>query len=132
MNAFLAFCKRWQEPLFWLPALLVIVLLAYYQIPAIDPRAGVDGFGAFWGQLVVAVGVMRAGFFSWLLRSMYFYELGDNEERELIDHACGIDRGSDGKRIGCGPATWQAVVIWVADRVIWLGLFWLLLSRFVP
>lgn len=126
------FVSRWQEPLAWLPAIFATLLIAYYLLPALDPRSGIDGFGGIWGQLVVAFGVMMAGFFTWALRTLYFNEFSDRDERELIDHAAGIERASDGQRLGHGPQSWPAVYILILDRAAWLATFWLLLSRFAP
>jgi len=131
-KSILGFFGRWQEPVLWLPLLLLALLFAWYLIPAVDPRAGVDGFGSLWGQLVVAVAVVQAAFFTWLIRRSYFLELTDKDERELLDHACGIERTLDGKRIGHGPESLKATLIWIADRVGHLLLFALLLSHFSP
>lgn len=128
----LSFLGRWQEPFFWLPAILAAMIAAWYVIPILDPRSGIDGFGPIWGQLLVAVAVVLSGFFAWALRMLYSLELDDDGERELIDHAAGIERTPDGTRIGHGPESWPAVVILIMDRAQWLALFWLLLSRFAP
>lgn len=127
-----SFFGRWQEPFFWLPAILAVMLAAYYVIPILDPRSGIDGFGPIWGQLLVAVAVILSGFFAWALRMLYSLELSDDDERELIDHACGIDRDSTGRRLGHGPQSWPAVIILIVDRAQWLAIFWLVLSRFAP
>ncbi len=127
-----AFVSRWQEPLFWLPSIFAVVLVAFYLFPALDPRSGVDGLGTIFGQFVVAFGVMLAGFLTWALRTIYSLELTDSDERELIDHAAGIDRTVDGKRLGHGPQSWPAVIIITLDRAQWVAIFWLLLSRLLP
>ena len=62
---------RWQEPVVWLPLVLLVALVAFYLIPAIDPTAGMDGWGTLWAMLPVCVGIMLAGFFAWLLRRTY-------------------------------------------------------------
>lgn len=124
---------RWQEPLFWLPSIFCALLAAHYLLPALDPRSGIDGFGSVWGQLVVAFGVMLAGFFTWVQRTLYSYELTDKDERELIDHACGIERSvTTGERIGAGPMSWPAFWILFLDKAQWLAVFWLLLRLFSP
>ena len=128
----LSFLGRWQEPFVWLPTTLAVMIAAWHVIPIIDPRSGIDGFGPIWGQLLVAVAVVLSGFFAWALRMLYSLELDDEGERELIDHAAGIERNSDGTRLGHGPESWPAVVILIMDRAQWLALFWLLLSRFAP
>ena len=45
-----AFVSRWQEPLFWLPSIFAVVLVAFYLFPALDPRSGVDGLGTITYQ----------------------------------------------------------------------------------
>ena len=126
------FFSRWQEPLVWVPVVLVVMLIAYRQIPEIDPRAGIDGWGSLWGMLLVLLAVLLAGFVAWLFRTTYHLELTDADERELIDHAAGIERASDGRRIGHACSSWQAVVILAMDRLLWLAVFWLALSRLAP
>lgn len=132
MSRLARFLYRWQEPLIWLPCLVAVLTVAYYLIPAIDPRAGVDGWGAVWNMLPVVLAAVAAGFLAWLFKTLYFLELCDKDERELIDHACGIDRSITGERIGAGPATWHAVAVLLMDRLTWFAIFVLLLSRFSP
>ncbi len=128
---FRAWLSRWQEPIVWLPLLLALLLGAYYVIPAIDPRSGVDGFGSLWGMLITAIGAVFAAFFAWLFVEAYHLSLRDSDERELLDHACGIERSLEGKRLGAGPQSWTAVVIYIWNQALWLAVFWLLLQRFV-
>jgi hypothetical protein len=115
--------KRWQEPVVWLPLLIVLLVIAYQVLPQIDPRAGIDGFGALWASGVTAFNAVLAGFLTWFLRQLYTLELTDADERELIDHAAGIDRDGTGKRAGAGPATTQALGILALDRAVWLAIF---------
>lgn len=115
--------KRWQEPLFWLPAALLVLVCAYYVLPQIDPRSGIDGFGGLFAALLTAFNALLAGFLAWLLRALYFLELADPDERELLDHAAGIDRGVDKCRVGSGPQSWPALVFLIGDRTAWLALF---------
>lgn len=123
-----AAARRWQEPLFWLPAALLLLVCAYYVLPQIDPRAGIDGFGGLFAALLTAFNALLAGFLAWLLRSLYFLELPDAAERELLDHAAGIDRGSDNRRVGSGPQSWPALVFLIGDRTAWLALFAILFT----
>ncbi len=118
---------RWQE-LLWLPALFALLVLAYYALPQIDPRAGIDGFGGLWASGVTAFNVVLAGFLAWLLRTLYFRELTDADERELLEHACGMDRGVDGKRAGSGPQSWPALAYLIGDRIVWIGTFGLIFN----
>lgn len=127
------FATRWQEPVFWLPAAFVVLVGAYYLLPQIDPRAGIDGFGGLWASGITAFNVVLAGFLAWLLRTLYFRELTDADERELLDHACGIERADyeDDRarghawppRIGSGPQSWPALAYLIGDRALWLGTF---------
>lgn len=128
----LVWLGRWQELTIWLPAIIAIMVVASLTLPYVDPRAGVDGWGALWGQLQVVVGVMLAGFLTWLLRTTYQLELRDDDERELIDHAAGIERKASSERIGWTLQSWPAVAILTLDRLQWLAVFWLLLLRFAP
>jgi hypothetical protein len=132
MNRLARWVDRWQELAVWLPAALAIMIVAYLTLPYIDPRAGIDGWGNLWGQMHVAVGVMLAGFFTWLLRRTYTLGLRLQTRRELIDHAAGIERDQQRKRTGWTLQSWPAVVILALDHLAWLVLFFLLLSRFSP
>lgn len=123
-----AFFARWQEPVIWLPTLFAGLIIAYYLLPQIDPRAGIDGFGGLWASGITAFNVALAGFLVWLLRTTYFLELTDADERELIDHGCGIDRDTAGARAGSGPQSWPALAYLLGDRVLWLGTFALIFS----
>lgn len=123
-----AFFSRWQEPIVWLPGAFVLLIGAYYLLPQIDPRAGIDGFGSLWASGVTAFNVLLAGFLAWLLRTTYFRELTDNDERELTDHACGIDRDAAGVRAGSGPQSWPALAFLIGDRIVWIGTFALIFT----
>lgn len=123
-----AFFARWQEPIVWLPGAFVLLIGAYYLLPQIDPRAGIDGFGSLWASGVTAFNVLLAGFLAWLLRTTYFRELTDTDERELLDHGCGIDRGTDGTRAGSGPQSWPALAFLIGDRIVWIGTFALIFT----
>lgn len=135
-RGFRCWLHKWQEVLFWLPAILAVMVVAFYVIPAMDPRTGMDGWGALWGQLTIAFAAVVSAFLSWAFQHLYFYDLSDDDERELIDHACGIDRGTigpdTGKRVGAGPPTWHALIVLTLDRAQWLAVFWLLFSRLAP
>lgn len=128
-RVFARILARWQELLVWVPMVVGALLLAQWLIPQLDPRAGVDGWGALWGMLLVVLAAVLAGFLAWLLLSTYTLELTDRDERELIDHACGIDRGMADQRIGAGPATWQAVAVLLGKQAAFLFLFALLFDR---
>ncbi|MFO0293789.1 MAG: hypothetical protein ACK51F_10655 [Rhodospirillales bacterium] len=133
-----AFFARWQEPIVWLPGAFVLLIGAYYLLPQIDPRAGIDGFGSLWASGVTAFNVLLAGFLAWLLRTTYFRELTDTDERELLDHACGIERADyeDDRarghawppRIGSGPQSWPALAFLIGDRIVWIGTFALIFT----
>ncbi len=123
MTRLIAFLRRWQEPTFWLPAAFVLLVAAYYVLPQIDPRSGIDGFGALFASLLTAFNALLAGFLAWLLRTLYHRELTDADEAELLDHAAGIERGADHARIGSGPQSWPALVFLIGDRIAWLALF---------
>lgn len=116
--------SRWQEPVVWLPLSFLALVCAFYAFPAMDPRSGIDGFGSLWGSLLVAFDALLAAFLSWLFLDTYHFTPRDSEERELLDHACGIERsGDDGKRLGHGPQSWPAAFLYVWHQLLWLALF---------
>lgn len=123
---------RWQELIIWLPAAIALALVAWYAIPHIDRDAGMDGWGALWAYLIVAIGVAIAGFLAWLIARTYHLDFDDDAERELIDYAAGIDRAPDGTAFGQGLPSWQAAAIWYGHRAFFLGLFWVILGKLLP
>lgn len=128
MKALIAWLHRWQEPVFWLPAAFLLLVAAYYVLPQIDPRAGIDGFGALWATGVTAFNALVAGFLAWLLRALYFLELTDASEGELLDHAVGMERDGAGRRIGSGPQSWPALCFLIGDRIAWIVIFALIFT----
>lgn len=132
------FASRWQDVLFWLPTIFGLLIILHEVLPRLDPRSGIEGFGPVWDMMLVALGVTLSGVMAWMIRTVYGWEPQDVDDRELIDHACGIDRANtpdaSGRhpRIGSGPASWQGVAIYCIQRFEWLATFWLLLRCFVP
>jgi hypothetical protein len=125
MSTFRNFLHRWQEPVIWMPIALVALLVAFYAIPSIDPRSGVDGFGAIWNALIVIACAGLAGFVAWLLQVTYFRELHDDDERDLADNACGIERdAATGKPVHfMGPTSWKPIALLLLDRLTWFAIF---------
>lgn len=80
---------RWlhdfQELTGWLPALLVLTLAAFFLLPAIDPRSGIDGLADLFHALVNTVKLTMAAFGAWLLQRLYFRDLSADEETSLQD-----------------------------------------------
>jgi hypothetical protein len=127
---FLGWLHRWRDLFGYLPLAFVVLLGAFYLLPAIDPRSGIDGFGALWNTINVIFAAMLCGFVSWLFIDTYQYEPRDSEDRELLDHAAGIDREKEsGKRLGSGPQSWPGTVIYIWHGVRWLILFAIIFSR---
>lgn len=124
--------REWQELIIWLPVALLLAYIAWRAIPLIDRTAGMDGWGAMWGYLVVAMGVGVAGFLAWLICRTYHLDLDDEAERELIDYAVGIDRDPNGHAFGHGVPSWQGAVIWLGHHAVFLILFWLILGKLLP
>lgn len=103
------FLHDYQELAGWLPLLVVLTLAAFYLLPAIDPRSGIDGLADLFHALVNTVKLTMAAFGAWLLQRMYFRDLSRTEEDELLER----DRAGD----------WNArAVIW-RNRLEWLLCF---------
>ena len=132
LEAFRAWLHRWQEPVVWLPLLFLALVAAYYVLPALDPRAGIDGFGSLFGLGLAAFEAIVAGFLAWLMVESYHHNPRDRDERELIDHAAGIVRSPDPNKppLGHGPQSWPAVVLFVWPQLLWLAIFFGLLAYF--
>ena len=150
MNRIVAFLGRWRDLLFWLPAVLVVLTIAYYAIPAIDPRSGIDGFGEVWAALVVAFKAMLAGVIAWLMQHFYFRELRDEDEEFLGWAALGelpeADPSSSAQASAYGmpdsvrngttrreddALRWRArnaLIVLTLDRVTWLVPFTLIFA----
>lgn len=123
---------EWQELLIWLPVVLIAAWIAWRGIPLIDRTAGLDGWGIFWGYLVTGAGVCVAAFLAWLITRTYHLDFDDEDERELIDYAAGIDRTEQGIAFGFGVPSWPAAAIWLGNRLFFLVLFVIILRVLVP
>lgn len=103
------FLHDYQELAGWLPLLVVLTLAAFYLLPAIDPRSGIDGLADLFHALVNTVKLTMAAFGAWLLQRLYFRDLSRAEEDELLER----DQAGD----------WNArAVIW-RNRLEWLLCF---------
>lgn len=108
------FLHQWQEPVVWIPLLLVALLVLFYLLPRLDPRTGIDGFGDLFhlvGKLLV---LAVACFSAWLFKRTYLTVLDEDAERELFNDW----------RAGDRKALWRLVF----DRIEWLvligGVLW--------
>lgn len=77
----------WQEALFQLPTLVVLVLAAAFLVPALSRQAGVPVAVEYLPELGYAlVAVFKlalAGFSAWLLKRLYMQNLTAEAEKEL-------------------------------------------------
>ena len=94
MNALRRFLHDFQELAFWLPLLVAITLAAFFVLPAIDPRSGIDGLADLYHALVNTVKLTMAAFGAWLLQRLYFRDLSASEEQQLLDAERAGDRNA--------------------------------------
>jgi hypothetical protein len=116
-ETFRTWLSRWQEPVVWLPLLLLSIVVSFYVFPAFDPRTGLDGFGSIFGTQLAAFDAMAAGFLAWLFVEVYHYNPRDADERKLIDQAV-------------HASSWHAVALFIWPQLLWFAIFCALLLYF--
>lgn len=100
---------NWQEPVVWLPILVLLWIGLFWAIPRLDPRSGIDGFGDLFHLVGAVIALAVIFFVAWLAKRTYFVELTDAQVESLQASA------SYGR-------SWPAVVVLLIDRLEWLGL----------
>ena len=75
--------SNYQEVIVWLPVAVVILGLATWLFPQIDPRAGIDGVGDLYLFIVQVIKVMTAMFLAWVAQRAYFTDLPASIDRSL-------------------------------------------------
>lgn len=107
---------KWQELVAWLPIALVALGAAWWLIPTIDPRSGIDGLGSLYGLALAAVHAVVVLGSAWLSHATYGYVLDEEDEKQL--------------HIEWSRGAWSsgAVIIWDRMQVFaWVGVMaWLL------
>lgn len=107
---------EWQEFL-WAGALLALMILLFYAIPAMDPRAGIDGFGGLYALVVQLLAGVAITFMAWLSKRTYTFDLDDRAEAALFALAKRGDwhafwlRATDRIELGAWLAFWAWVVL---------------------
>lgn len=109
-NPVTQFLSRWQE-YGWLIVVLALAIAAYYIIPAIDPRSGIDGWGDLFHALVNVFKGVLAVCLAWLCKAHFWHELEHKDEDKLIE------------TMTYGGRYRVSLTIHLLDRLGWL--FWL-------
>lgn len=112
----MGFIKRWQDAA-WLVVLLILAYLAYRIIPAIDPRAGIDGFGDLFNALLMGVKGVASTIMAYLCKRLYWWE--PSEERECRWHD---EISSNNTTVRRAAAT--SIILDRLEYIAWLA-FWL-------
>lgn len=98
------------------------------QVPALDPKAGVD----VWGSVAAMPPVLLAAMFSWMfaysMTTTVFRTLRDHEEDALGKLAAGMP---DKEGAPAPAPRWQPVVLIAIDRVTQCGLWYVVFTRTV-
>jgi hypothetical protein len=92
MTAIRLWFARWRELFLHFPLLFGTIIVAFYLIPAADPRSGIDGLGSLFPSLLTLLNAALAAFFAWVCQSTYGRELSDADEEALGDIAVGNTR----------------------------------------
>lgn len=108
----LEFWAHWAE-IPWILVVLCLMVVAFYVLPRIDPRSGIDGFGDLFFFLIAIVKGMLITFGAWWCKKTYTHDLSKQDEITMLD------RSSKNP----GEIPWTLVI----DRLEWVGwiLFWL-------
>ena len=92
--------------LFTAAVLLAACALAFWKLPLVDPRSGVD----IWGNVAAIPSILLAGVLcgivAWVIYNTVFRQLRNADEQALIEAAKG--------------GSWQAVAVLVLDWLRWL------------
>lgn len=105
--------SAWQDLIVWLPILVIATYFAYRVIPAIDPRAGIDGWGDLFAALVAAIKGIMATILAWLCKRLYWSEPEQDKERQWHDLIERTNTSRGDYRAG--------LTLIVADRVEYLA-----------
>ena len=114
MHRIREFIKEWQDGLLWLPIALALLLGATWLLQWLDPRAGVDGLGFLQGYAALAFKGVLLTFMAWLGKRTYTRDASEGEELTLATRA--------------SLGNWQPLLIDRAEWLMWLGLWYLVLS----
>lgn len=87
MDKIRSFFSRWQDGVIWLPIAILLVVLATWLLPALDPRAGVDGPGFLQGFAILLMKGVLITFLAWMCKRTYTRDLTDEVEGEAWDLA---------------------------------------------
>lgn len=97
-------------------------------VPSLDPKAGVD----VWGAVAAMPAVLLAAMFSWMfaysMTTTVFRTLRDHEEDALGKLAAGMP---DKEGAQAPAPRWQPVVLIAIDRVTQCGLWYVVFTRTV-
>lgn len=110
MDRFRDWLKEWQDGVLWLPIAFAIFFAAWWWLPKLDPRSGIDGLGTLFAlSLLVLKGIVCV-FMAWLCKRTYTRDWGKLDELGAQQEA------HDGR-------PWVLII----DRLEWAGWvgFWL-------
>ncbi len=68
----------------WMLAVLVVMAVAFYAIPRIDPSAGIDGWGALWAMLQILAAMILATLGTIIVQHALFKPIGDAVEAKIM------------------------------------------------
>ncbi|MBN4937325.1 hypothetical protein JY409_04615 [Stenotrophomonas maltophilia] len=116
MNRIVSFFSRWQEFIVWMPVLVILALIGWVLLGALDRTIGGDVLAQLLQLPIHAIYLAAACAAAWMFKRTYLYDLNEAEEWEL--HAAAL--AGDGR-------AWRMLLL---DRVEWLCLIGLFVAFF--
>lgn len=113
----IAWLKRWQEPVVWLPLIVMLALAAWLVLGALDPGSTVDLIARLIELPITTAYAVAALALTWLARRRQRRKLTAEQEDELWRRVLAGERG--------------ALFVYTLDVVVWLACAFLLLRFFL-
>lgn len=112
-----AYFVRWQEPYLWVPLLVVLAIVGWLVIGAIDRTAGTDMLAQLVDLPIRTAYAVVAIAIAFLARRRFRRRLTDTEQRRLWEAA------ADGEK-GALTIVVMDALVWIITLVVSLLFFW--------
>ncbi|HEY9471109.1 MAG TPA: hypothetical protein VIQ76_16000 [Propionibacteriaceae bacterium] len=110
--------SEYQEIVFWLPPALVLLFIAFKQLPILDPHSSIDGFGQLYAMLMNLAGGIVVCFSAWLTKRAY---LGVWSDEDLLQAQTFLVSAAmtPGEKFALLAAVGLDLVKWILCFVFW-------------